>query len=373
MLSQAYSRERVFDIGQTPAKLSYVTLSSNQTQTLLSNNTILAINWIAANATKGAAILPLSADSEKVLSNLVFDFKVAPYFLTWRLKDVLLNSSPEITLYCLNTLGINYVFLDKRSPYDNSSFAIVQSLPVAYNNNETTIYETEPSTFNHSNATPYFDSLFKKITYSLYEEDTGSTPMNNKVIWFGNMNASGDVRVTSDSISLNNETLTVAAMSVKTSEGSIIFENKILNDFSIDGPGEITIGSAKPVRFTNASNLNANVDLADSRNITLSFFDANINYKYGSSLSDYGNADIIITLDSANSLVALCKQPNVTVSGEFGSVSGSALGLTKGITFDATNATRPVMLWGNFTIEIPFTDNLLYSQLTNTKELNVSW
>jgi hypothetical protein len=376
MLSQAYSRERVFDLGKTQIVLSapLASLADGNT-TLLSANMTLAIDWMNSNLPKGATILPLSLDSEKILSNLVLDVKVAPNFQNWRLREVLMDSSTEIVLYCLNTLGINYIFVDSRNSLDNSVSSIVQSLPAIYINNETAIYKTRSSLFNDLNSMPYFDSLFKKITFSLYEQYTGSTPMDNKVIWFGGMNAYGEVRVTSSNININltGEKLAVTSMRVITSNSNIVFENKTLSDVSINGVGEIMIGNAQPVQFTNASNLNAIVDLADSKNITLVFSDANINYKDGSSLSDYRNADINISLDSANSLTALCKQPTVSFSGEYGSVSGSALGLTKGITFDATNATKQVMLWGNFTIEIPFTDNLLYTQLTSTKELNVSW
>jgi hypothetical protein len=343
----------------------------------LSADSVEAIDWINVNLPKGATLLPLSLTSEKILSNFVLDVKVAPCFQTWRLRDVLNSSSPEILMYCLNALGIIYVFADAQDSYSFSdSFrSTIQSLPKVYSNNETTIYQTRASVFNDSTGMPYLDSLFKKITFSLYEQYTGSTPMNNKVIWFDGMNATGEVRVTSGNININHtgENFSVTSMRVITSNGNIVFENKTLSDVSINGVGEIIIGNAQPVQFTNASNLNANVDLADSRNITLSFSGANINYKDGSSLSDYKNADIIITLDSANFLTALCKQPNVSISGENGSVSGSALGLTKGITFDATNITRPVKLLGNFTLEIAFSDNLLYSQLTSTKELNVSW
>jgi len=383
ILSQVYVREMFFDLGQNPiisentnglpqsmnASDVWKDIVSSFNQNYPSNDTVLAINWINVNLTKGTTILPLSPYSEKILSNLVLGVKVAPNFQTWYLNGVLSNSTTEVVLNCLNTLRINYIFVDSRdSFYDPHFSSIIHSFPEVYRYNEEVIYSVPTESW----SMPYFDSLFQKITFSLYEQYTGSTTMNNKVVWFGDMNAYGDVRVTSSNININltGEKLAVASMSVITNNGNIVFENKTLSDVSINGVGEIMIGNARPVQFTNASNLNANVDLADSRNITLSFSGANINYKDGSSLSGYRNVDVIITLDSANSLVALCKQPNVTISGDYGSVSGKALGLAKGITFDTT---RQVMLWGNFTVEIPFTDNLLYSQMTSTKELNVSW
>ena len=368
ILSQAYGRERLFDLGQTPAVLSnpVVSLVGSNTS-LLSANMSLAIDWMNSNLTKGVTILPLSLDSEKILSNFLLGAKVAPNFQTWRLRDVLLDSNTEIVLYCLNTLGINYIFVDTRNRDDNSVSSIVQSFPVIYSKNETTIYKTRSSLFNDSNSMPYLDSLFKKITYSLYEEDTGSTPMNNKVIWLSNITATGttaeaslEMQISSKMISLNESRLFVSSMSVSTDNGSVTYESKALSDVRVKGAGDIIVHSPI-IQIGNASEYEVCIDLKASRNVSLTLRNADIDFK-SESYQSFSNANISIILGQSNPLATLCRQPIVRVNGN---LTGLALGLAQSKTF-----YQNVTLSGDFTAEFPLTNNnLLYSQITNVKEL----
>ena len=648
ILSTAYTREMFLDLGQKKSVILPDTVSGIDDW----NSTI---NWLNDNPTKGATILPLSLDSEKILSNLALDVKVTPNFQTWHLRDALLNSRPETVLYCLNTLGINYVLVDARDVstlistltfsanvtregattefkwqgkdmnsnnqtirVDNANYAyimntgtkqawestdsgatwtagnfieewitwgpkwtdyvdnltlwpgsgdysynntaeaillfgitrddsyfssIVQSFPQVFPNdkdNEVTVYKTSFPIFNDSNlvlvnslndsstavkmafgyltasqanysitdessidqmkpgfnyllpdtlpslltpddilasveqgstvvvqnstyadqifgegkveisfydpsnissanvsnmtysnssfrkaiaslgsnasfiayaqigkgslilvnsgistigadsnemlkstgslllrflslnvpeekwSMPYFDSLFQKITFSLFEQYTGLTPMNNKIIWFSNVDATGNIQINSKSIRINEKELSVSSISITTNNGNIHFEDKLLSDVGITGVGEFLSESTQPVILSNASGLNTNIDFSESQNVSLTLSSANIDFKIGSSNLSFSNANVSFTLKSSNSLVALCNQPIVTVNGF---VNGSALGLVQGTTFDYSSH---VSLTGKFTIEFPYTANLIYSQIISANELLVN-
>jgi len=544
ILSQAYVREMFYDLGQNPAISAY---------------TASAIDWMNVNLAKGVTILPLSVSAENILSNLVLDVKVTPNFQTWHLRDVLLNSRPEIVLYCLNTLGINYI-VNASDSFDDSYFSsIVQSFPQVFNN-ETVVYKTSFSIFSDSNlvlvnslnddssavklafgyltasqsnysitdessidqmkpgfnyflpdalpsllkpigilasveqgstvilqnstyadqifgkgkveisfndpsdvfstnvsnltytnsnfskaivsfvsekgsnmsfiahaqigkgslilvnsglstigandndilkstglllqrylslnvpkekwSVPYLDSLFRKITFSSFEQYTGLTPMNNKIIWFSNIDATGEIQVNSNSIRINEKELSVSSMSIKTNNASVYYEGKLLSDVGMIGVGKFLSGSKQPIILSKASGLNTYFDLSESQNVSLTLSGADIQFKIGSSNLSFNNANVSLTLKSSNSLIALCNQPKVTVNGF---VNGSALGLIQGKTFDhnylkVINATTGEFVLttlitgiaGKFTIEFPYTDNLIYSQITNANELIIN-
>jgi hypothetical protein len=340
----------------------------------LSADSVEAIDWINVNLPKGATILPLSLSSEKILSNLVLDVKVTPNFQTWRLMGVLNSSSREILMYCLNTLGINYVFADAKTDskdfFSDSFNSTIKSLPMVYSNNETTIYQTRTSVFNDSTGMPYLDSLFKKITYSLYEEDTGSTPMNNKVIWFNDIIAAGitteiplKMQISSNMISLNENKLFVSSMSVSANNGNTVLGSKALSNVSIIGAGDILVQSPI-VRLSNTSGSNVFIDLSESQNVSLTFRNADINFTSGSYQS-FRNVNVSIVLGQSNPLVTVCSHPIIEVNGN---LTGLALGLAQSKTF-----YQNVTLSGSFTSEFPLTDNnLLYTQITNVKELNIN-
>jgi hypothetical protein len=332
----------------------------------LTADSVEAIDWINVNLPKGTTILPLSLTSEKILSNFVLDVKVTPYFQAWRLMDVLNSSSPEILMNCLNTLGINYVFADAKDSFSDSFRSTIQSLPMVYSNNETTIYNTRTSVFNDSTVMPYLDSLFKKITFSLYEQYTGSTPMNNKVIWFSNISATGDMQVSSNNISINETNFSVHSMQVTTSNSSVSYEGKMLSDFSVKGAGDIFASSMKSANLSAAMGPNTIVDLIGSQDVSILLRDAEINFKLGSTYESFNNANISIILETPTSLVSICRQPLVAVNGN---LTGNALGLVHGETFDYETDTTLTRENVNLplTIELPLADNLLYSQVTNAK------
>ena len=356
ILSQAYVREKLYVSGQN---------ASGQNP-LISDDMASAIGWINDNVPKGATILTLSNDSEKILSNLVLGVKVTPNFQTWYLKDVLSNSTSEVVLNCLNTLGVDYVFVE--STLDDSNFnSVIQSFPRAQTFDQAVIYRVPSEDW----SLPYFSSLFQKITFSLYEQHIGSTPINNKVIWFSNITANGNVNITSNNINLNSEKLSVTSMNVKTSDRNAIFENKTLYGVGLNGAGEIMIGSSKSVKFANSSALNTYVTLTNEKNVTLSFSEVDIHFKDGTSSLNFKKANVTVALDSVDSLVAICMQPIITVNGN---MSGNATGLVhtgllQGVTFN----NKWVALKGEFTTEIPFADSLLYSQITSAKELKVTF
>ena len=358
VLSQAYARERFYDLGQT----SVISTDANSSYTApYTSNDTSAINWInnSTNIQKGSVILPLFPDSEEILSNLALDVKVTPNFQTWYLKDVLSNSSSEVILNCLNTLGIDYIFVGSRDSLDDSNF---NSLIQSFKNqtfDQAVIFRV-PSNYW---PLPYFDSLFQKITFSLFEQYTGLTPINNKIIWFSNVSATGDIQVNSKSILISEEGLSVSSMNITTNSSSIYYEDKLLSNVSMMGPGELFSGPTQSIILRNASGLNTYVDLSESQNVSLTLLGADIQFKIGSSNLSFNNANVSITLKSSNSLVALCNQPLVTVNGF---VKGSALGLIQGQTFDHDYMTE---IAGKFIIEFPYSDNLIYSQIIKANEL----
>jgi hypothetical protein len=337
---------------------------------ILSVESAKAVDWINNNIPKNTTILPLSLESEKILSNFVSDVKVTPNFQIWYLNNVLSKSSDEVIHTCLRTLGINYVFVASRASLDISSTfnKAIQSFQKIYpqhepTSNEPIVYEVMP---NNSLSLPYFDSLFQKITFSLYEQHTGSTPMNNKVIWFSNISATGDIEVSSNAISINESELSVHSIQVTTNNGSVSYEGKMLSDFSVKGAGVIFASSMKLANLSATMGFNTLVDLVGSQDVSMLLRNAEINFKLGSIYESFNNANISIILKSPNSLDSICKQPLVAVNGN---LTGNALGLVHGETFDYGSETTLTRENVNLplTIELPLTDNLLYSQVTNAK------
>jgi hypothetical protein len=133
ILSQAYSRELYYLTGQSKT---------------VSDATAESIEWINSNIPRGSSILPLTESSEQLLSNLASGIYVIPNFQVWWLRDALLKSRPEVILYSLSEIGVDYVFVrngDFPTASNGSQVSYFEStmlsFPEVYRNDEVTIFK----------------------------------------------------------------------------------------------------------------------------------------------------------------------------------------------------------------------------------------
>ena len=115
---------------------------------MVSDATSSAIQWMNDNISRGSTILPLTYSSENFLSNLASGVNIIPNFQQWWLKDALLTSRPEIILYALTKIGVNYIFAtnaelsDPSNGFQEGYFgSTLESFPEVYRNDEVIIYK----------------------------------------------------------------------------------------------------------------------------------------------------------------------------------------------------------------------------------------
>lgn len=93
---------------------------------------------------RNSSILPLTTNSEKLLSNLVVpQVSILPNFGVWQHHDILLDSQPELIWYSFSKMGVNYIFLTAADNIDNEGFleSLLFSFPQVYSDNENIVFK----------------------------------------------------------------------------------------------------------------------------------------------------------------------------------------------------------------------------------------
>jgi hypothetical protein len=257
ILSQAYTRELYYLTGQSKK---------------VSDPTAESIEWINSNLPRDSSILPLTEFSEQLLSNLASGIRVIPNFQLWWLRDALLKSRPEVILYSLSKIGVNYIFVR------NGEFASIDGFqesyfkytlaffPEVYHNDEVTIFKVpefpiyEDSNFilvnpqsdaDKSSVETAFGLLMSSgISFSIKDDAdlSGLKPGNIYLFPTGNAitvaphDVLEQIRQGASVISLNREFVCQILNGPYHSENEVIPTNSI-DDWSIEagGSGELAM------------------------------------------------------------------------------------------------------------------------------------